>query len=97
MKRSEINSIMKSSIDFLNKMSFLLPPFSTWTPEDWRKKGAECREIMEAQLGWDITDFGNGDYNKCGLFMFTIRNGTMRELEKEQGKVYAENWTARPS
>ena len=26
-------------------------------------------------LGWDITDFGSGDYHKIGLLMFTIRNG----------------------
>ena len=90
MKRSEINRIMKNSIAFLDKMNFFLPPFAIWTPEDWEEKGAECREIIEAQLGWDITDFGNGDYYKNGLFMFTIRNGTMKELEKKQGKVYAE-------
>ena len=83
MKRSEINTVMQDSIIFLNKMNFLLPPFATWTPEAWKTKGPECREIVEAQLGWDITDFGNGDYNKWGLFMFTIRNGTMRELENQ--------------
>jgi len=26
-------------------------------------------------LGWDITDFGSGDYAKRGLFLFTLRNG----------------------
>ena len=90
MKRSEINTLMRNSLSFLKQMHFLLPPFATWTPEEWKTKGPECFEIIDAQLGWDITDFGKGDYYKCGLFMFTIRNGTMKELEKKQGKVYAE-------
>jgi len=30
-------------------------------------------------LGWDITDFGSGDYEKIGLLMFTVRNGNMND------------------
>ena len=90
MKRSEINNIMRDCKTFLAEMNFLLPPFATWTPEEWKSKGPECSEIIEAQLGWDITDFGKGDYEKYGLFLFTIRNGTFEELAKKQGKVYAE-------
>ncbi len=90
MKRSEINSIMERSTEFLDRMHFLLPPFAFWRPEVWRTRGAECEEIVENQLGWDITDFGSGDFRSIGLFMFTLRNGTLAELEKQQGKVYAE-------
>ncbi len=90
MKRSEINAIMKKSLAFLKKNKFLLPPFATWTPAEWRKKGKECREIIEQQLGWDITDFGSGDFAKVGLFLFTIRNGTLEDLKNPLGKVYAE-------
>ncbi len=90
MKRSEINTIMRESQSFLNDMNFLLPRFATWHPEEWKQKGPECREIIEQQLGWDITDFGGGDFANLGLFMFTIRNGTLAELEKENGKIYAE-------
>ncbi len=90
MRRSEINRIMKNSIDFLSEMNFLLPPFSRWSVEDWRGKGLESRSIVESQLGWDITDFGRGDFNTFGLFMLTLRNGTLEELKKENGKVYAE-------
>ena len=90
MKRSEINAIMRESIELMREHRFLLPPFAYWSPEDWKRKGAECSEIVRAQLGWDITDFGLGDYESCGLLMFTIRNGTLEELKKEAGKVYAE-------
>ena len=90
MKRSEINTIMRESLEFLGRMKFLLPPFATWTPADWRRKGPECREIVDRQLGWDITDFGSGDFARIGLFLFTIRNGTPADAKNPLGKVYAE-------
>ncbi len=90
MKRSEINQIMREAADFLRRMSFLLPPFASWSPEDWKAKGPECRQIVSNQLGWDITDFGSGDFQKVGLFVFTIRNGSFAELKKPLGKTYAE-------
>jgi D-lyxose ketol-isomerase len=90
MKRSEINTIMRESGEFLRRLHFLLPPFAWWSAEDWKQRGPETREIVTNQLGWDITDFCGGDFSRLGLFLFTIRNGTMAELAKPAGKVYAE-------
>lgn len=90
MKRSEINAIIGASKDFLAWMNFKLPPFAHWSPEDWRGKGEECREIIDCQLGWDITDFGGGDYASLGLFLFTIRNGDPALIDSGEGKSYAE-------
>ncbi len=90
MKRSEINTLISDALLFLRKMNFMLPPFATWTPDEWRTKGPEVSEIVNAQLGWDITDFGSGDFAKVGLVVFTIRNGTLAEVRKRQGKSYAE-------
>lgn len=90
MKRSEINQIMRDALTFFAKHQFLLPPFAHWTPQDWQAKGPECRQIVQQQLGWDITDFGQGDFAKCGLFLFTIRNGTFKDLANPLGKTYAE-------
>ena len=88
MKRSEINSIMRDAISFIEKMNFLLPPFAYWSPEDWASKGHEYDEIRDNMLGWDITDFGSGDFMKTGLLMFTIRNGNFND--KKYIKPYAE-------
>jgi D-lyxose ketol-isomerase len=81
---------MREGSEFLQSMRFLLPPFAWWSPDDWTKRGPECREIVASQLGWDITDFGSGDFARLGLFLFTIRNGAVAELAKPAGKVYAE-------
>lgn len=90
MKRSEINDIIKSADAFIRERGFYLPPFAHWTPDEWRQKGPEASEIVENQLGWDITDFGIGDYEKTGLFLFTIRNGSTNNWQTLQGKLYAE-------
>ena len=89
MKRSEINRIMRQGRDFLNRMNFHLPPFAAWTPTQWRRKGPQCRQIVEQQLGWDITDFGGGDFARKGLLLFTLRNGTTADAETGD-KTYAE-------
>lgn len=90
MKRSEINTLIADSLKFMQDMKFLMPRFATWSPEEWRSKGPEASEIVTSELGWDITDFGSGDFPKIGLVIFTIRNGTFAELKKPQGKIYAE-------
>jgi D-lyxose ketol-isomerase len=90
MKRSEINKLMSDALAFMGEMKFLMPRFATWSPQDWRNKGPEASEIVTSELGWDITDFGSGDFEKVGLVIFTIRNGTFAELKKPQGKIYAE-------
>ena len=90
MKRSKINDIIRKADEFLQEHRFHLPPFAYWTPSDWQAKGGDIREIVERHLGWDITDFGSGDFENVGLFLFTLRNGDPSDLGKGRGKLYAE-------
>jgi D-lyxose ketol-isomerase len=90
MKRSEINAIMRSADDFIRGSGYILPPFAHWTPQEWQEKGPEVSEIVANQMGWDITDFGQGDFEKIGLFLFTVRNGHPSNLKSRKGKLYAE-------
>lgn len=90
MKRSEINAIIRATDAFIRRHNFHLPPFAYWSPEEWTRKGPEVREIVDRRLGWDITDFGLGDFEHKGLFLFTIRNGEPANLKTGKGKVYAE-------
>lgn len=89
MKRSEINNIMKDALALFEEYKISLPEFVLWTPDEWKTKGDEANEIRENMLGWDITDFGNGDFNKIGLFLITLRNGNQKNAEKYP-KPYAE-------
>ena len=87
MRRSEINQVLQSADEFLKAHQFYLPSFAYWTPEQWTRTGSEAAEIVENQLGWDITDFGSGDFGKYGLFLFTLRNG---RPNNPTGKPYCE-------
>jgi D-lyxose ketol-isomerase len=76
MKRSEINGHIEAAKVLARKMNMALPPFAFWSLEDWLAKGSECDDIRKLMLGWDVTDFGLGDYNKTGRTLFTLRNGS---------------------
>ena len=89
MKRSEVNRIITENIGFIREHGFCLPPFAFWTPQQWAEKDASYDEIRDNCLGWDLTDFGSGDYEKVGLFLFTIRNGNQTRRE-QYPKPYAE-------
>ena len=75
MKRSEINQILRSAEAFLAEHRFLLPEWAAWGPDDWKSGKEGIDYITERMLGWDITDFGSGDFARRGLFLFTLRNG----------------------
>ena len=88
MKRSHINMLIAETERFLEEKQFALPPFSRWTPADWARAGHEADEIRDAQLGWDVTDFGRGDFANFGLVLFTLRNGSLNGAAAD--KPYAE-------
>src|SRR2546429_1185849 len=90
MKRSEINAIIRDADAFLRLSGFYLPPFAYWTLEDWQSRREEAHEIIDRRLGWDVTDFGQGDYRHVGLCVFTLRNGSPENLATHRGKTYAE-------
>ena len=88
MKRSEINALLREAVAFTKEQGFHLPPFAFWSPAEWRTKGPEADEIRDCMLGWDVTDFGLGEFRKTGLVLFTIRNG--HPTDERYFKPYAE-------
>ena len=89
MKRSEINEALKVMERKIDECCFKLPPFCRFTPAQWKSAGCEYEEVKDNMLGWDITDFGSGDFKKIGFSALTIRNGNVRMPEK-YSKTYAE-------
>lgn len=82
MKRSEVNSIITGMKFFLAQHQFMLPEWAEWSPDKWKGSYEMCSEIIDNKLGWDITDFGSGDFKKQGLALFTIRNGNWDKKDK---------------
>ena len=75
MKRSEINNAIREAIALLDKNKFKLPRFAYWTMDEWQEHANDIDILRQVGLGWDITDFGSGDFDKIGAVLFTIRNG----------------------
>ena len=88
MKRSEVNQAIKEMEQLIKEHKVFLPPFCHYTPEEWKNKSDEYDEIRDNELGWDITDYGLGDFEKVGFALITLRNGNQNN--KKYKKTYAE-------
>ena len=89
MKRSEVNKALRELEAMCQKYCCYLPPFCYFTPEQWRTKGHEYDEVRDCCLGWDITDYGKGEFDKMGFSLITLRNGS-QTMKDKYPKVYAE-------
>jgi D-lyxose ketol-isomerase len=88
MKRSRINDILRESDAFIRSFGYSLPPFAYLSPDEL--KASDHAEIKARRMGWDITDYGQGNFDDLGLFLFTTRNGLSRDLGKTSAMLYAE-------
>jgi D-lyxose ketol-isomerase len=90
VRRSQINSAIGAAEAFFTENGVALPPFASWGPERWRSLDPTDRELVECRLGWDVTDFGSGDFAHTGLCLLTLRNGRVGDMERGHGETYAE-------
>ncbi|MEO1308970.1 MAG: D-lyxose/D-mannose family sugar isomerase, partial [Pseudomonadota bacterium] len=90
MRRSEINAEIERGAEFIASFGFILPPFARWTPDEMKASRDKIGGIVDGGLGWDITDYGQGDFANLGLFLFTVRNGRLSDLQAGRGFCYAE-------
>ncbi|SFI88238.1 D-lyxose/D-mannose family sugar isomerase [Celeribacter neptunius] len=91
MKRSTVNDIIRESDAFMRSFGFIMPPFAYLDPEALKARvNSDGAMIRDHMLGWDITDYGQGDYENLGLFLFTVRNGNAANVARGMGPLYAE-------
>ena len=90
MKRSEINAAIIKAKERLSEYKITLPMFGYWTPDDVAENKCKISRIKERMLGWDVTDFGTGDFKTTGAVLFTVRNGDKND--KENRAPYAEKY-----
>lgn len=90
MKRSRVNNIMAAADDMIRSFGFVLPPFAYWSPTEFRGRRDSAAHVINSRMGWDITDYGQGDFDRLGLFLFTLRNGILGDLRRGAGMCYAE-------
>lgn len=77
MKRSEINANIKWAEEFLAANNIRLPDMAYWSLADWKTNASRLETVKQVELGWDITDFGSGDFATVGAVLYTVRNGLL--------------------
>ncbi len=90
MKRTAINTIIAEADAFIRSFGYIMPPFAYLSPEELKAHVATAPAIQDNRLGWDITDYGQGDFEGMGLFLFTVRNGSAANVRRGMGMLYAE-------
>lgn len=90
MKRSQINALLREGQAFIAAHGYVLPPFADLSPGMMQEHRADLSGLIDARLGWDVTDYGRGDFNSTGLLLFTVRNGHPADLALGRGMLYAE-------
>ncbi|MEF2551485.1 D-lyxose/D-mannose family sugar isomerase [Aurantimonas sp. A2-1-M11] len=90
MKRSRVNEILREADSYIRSFGYAMPPFAYLSPAEMKARRGELATIVDRRLGWDVTDYGKGDYDRLGLFLFTVRNGDAADLKAGRGMLYAE-------
>jgi len=89
MKRSFINNRIHDVREFIAQHQLYLPEFAYFDYPAWQQQSLDdWQEVLDLQLGWDLTDFGSGDFTQQGLTLFTLRNGSVHN--DRYSKTYAE-------
>jgi D-lyxose ketol-isomerase len=94
MHRSEIDLAIDDARALAAEQGFPLPAFADWTREVWLERAATLGTTLRRGLGWDVTDFGRGDFGRHGLTLCTLRNGSLEERDAGRGQTYAEKLLA---
>ena len=75
MKRSAINAALTKARATCAANQFNLPAWADWTMADHRANPDQSAFLTTRQIGWDVTDFGSGDFARRGLAILCVRNG----------------------
>ena len=90
MKRSEINRAIGWAEALLHEHHISLPDYAGWSPSEWKARREDTGAVRQLMLGWDITDYGCGDFGKIGTVLYTVRNGS--HAAPDVGVPYCEKY-----
>lgn len=90
MKRSEVNAALRWAKVLLHRNNIRLPRYAYWDLEKWHENKDSIATICRVMLGWDITDFGTGNFDEIGAVLYTVRNGDVEH--PDVGVPYCEKY-----
>jgi D-lyxose ketol-isomerase len=89
MKRSHINALLREAADLFAQSGLALPPWARWSPAEWAAHPDAAAYCKRRQIGWDVTDFGFGDFARQGILLLCTRNGLVGH---DDDRSYAEKF-----
>jgi D-lyxose ketol-isomerase len=92
MLRSAIDAAIDGARSFASQSNFWLPEFAAWSRDEWLGQVDRLGPTLSRGLGWDVTDFGRGDFARYGLCLCTTRNGDVSEVDNNTAQTYAEKF-----
>jgi len=87
MKRSQVNALLREAEALFAGAGLALPPWARWSPAEWAAHPQAAAFCKCRQIGWDVTDFGAGDFFRKGLVLLCTRNGIVGDDDE---RSYAE-------
>jgi D-lyxose ketol-isomerase len=75
MQRSHVNALVGEAERLFAEVGLALPPWAHWSPAEWAAHPEAAAYCRRRQMGWDVTDFGTGDFARKGLLLICVRNG----------------------
>ncbi len=87
MNRSEINAALRAARSMCDSHGFALPGWADWTMAHHAANPEQSAFLIRRQIGWDVTDFGSGNFAARGLALLCIRNGIQGDAAE---RPYAE-------
>ncbi len=87
MKRSRNNCALIEARETLAAHRFPLPEWADWALADHAANPAQSQFLVDRQIGWDVTDFGQDRFETRGLTLLCLRNG--RQTRPDE-RPYAE-------
>lgn len=88
LKRSVIEAAVARAKEVFGHFGVRLPEWGYWSAAQWQTAGRDYDAIRDCRLGWDVTDFGSGNFASIGRTLFTVRNG--RTDDPRYPRSYAE-------
>src|SRR5436190_1521325 len=89
MQRSRINAAVEDAIKQARQHGVPLPRFAVEPNDVLAGKGEAFDEARACGLGWNVTDFGSGNFDKMGLVTLNLRCGNPA-VPAYAAKVYSE-------
>ena len=88
MKRSRVNDILREAESFITSFGYVLPPFAYLSAQKMIEDRDAISNIVDRNLGWDVTDFGKGEFRQTGpVFVHGPERGCCRSRGRARHAV----------